>query len=166
VMHSWSKLTNPTVARLLLAVAPLVSAAAPAECPVTVASSSPVELRAGKDSSWYGGDALAVLLPIHGKWIGSPQLRFGGKLWLWRRGYDATSELRPDLVIDGLRLDPGKRPERLYIKEATNGMGKDWNAMLVGLEFPSAGCWQLTATYTHVEIKHELTFVLNVSMNK
>ena len=106
-----------------------------------------------------------MLLPIDGKWIGSPQGRFGGKLWLWRRGYDATSELRPDLVIDGLKLDPGKPPERLSINNATNGTGKDWEAMLVGLEFPSAGCWQLTATYTHVDIKHELTFVLNVSMN-
>jgi hypothetical protein len=152
----------PQLRMLLITVASFASTAALPDCLVTSPSSSPVALRGGKGAVWYGSDALAVLLPSDGKWKGSPRNTYGGKLWLWRRGYEATFELRPALIIEGVKLDAGNEPGRVHIDNATNGMGDGWSAMLVGLEFPSSGCWQVTATYTHIGIRHELTFVLEV----
>ncbi|MEX0943249.1 MAG: hypothetical protein WD002_11980 [Pseudomonadales bacterium] len=50
----------------------------------------------------------------------------------------------------------------IVIREATNGSnGSDnyrWDAMLVGMQFHSAGCWQVTGQYEG----HELDVVLKV----
>jgi hypothetical protein len=149
---------------LLFLVASVSAAtAALAECPVTLRSSSPVDVPFWKAEGWYGNDALAVLLPSDGKWKGmGPRHNYGDKLWLWRRGYDAMSEIRPDLILEGVRLDGGDDSERVYIDHATSGFGEGWSAMLVGLEFPSAGCWEVSARYTYVGITHNITFVVDV----
>jgi len=34
--------------------------------------------------------------------------------------------------------------------------------MLVGMEFPSAGCWKVTAKYVSAGITQDLTFVVDV----
>jgi len=50
----------------------------------------------------------------------------------------------------------------MQIDAATNAFGEGWSRMLVGMEFPSAGCWQVTAKYVYAGITHDLTFVLDV----
>jgi hypothetical protein len=147
---------------LFVVVSVFTATAALSECPVTLPSSSPVH-PFGEGEGWYGSDALAVRLPSDGKWKGmGPRHNYGDKLWLWRRGYDVMAEIRPDLVLEGARLDGGDPAQRVYINHATSGYGEGWSAMLMGLEFPSAGCWEVTARYTHVEITHDLTFVVEV----
>ena len=115
---------------------------------------------------WYGSDALAVLILSDGSWTSKDQGRnYDDKFWLWRRGYDATTELTPDLVITGVKLDDDELAQSIHIDNATNasnGRDKASHRMLMGMEFPSAGCWKLTATYKHVDIVHERTFVLMV----
>ena len=72
-----------------------------------------------------------------------PSRNFADKFWVWRRGYDARSENRPALTFAGVKLNAGDPPERMHIDEATNAFGPGWSKMLVGMEFPSAGCWQV-----------------------
>jgi hypothetical protein len=147
----------------VLALSPL---AALADCPVTLPSSSPVDvpgMRSGGTYAWYGSEALAVLLPAHGRWKGmGPARNFRDKFWIWRRGYEATGEERPALTITGVKLHDGEETERLRIDRATNAFGKGWASMLVGMEYPSAGCWRVTVTYVYVGITHELEFVVDV----
>jgi len=61
-----------------------------------------------------------------------------------------------------VKLDDGAKRQRMQIDGATNAFGPGWSQMLAGMEFPNAGCWQVTAKYSYVGITQELTFVLDV----
>lgn len=86
---------------------------------------------------------------------------FRDKFWIWRRGYDPGVEARPDLLLSGVKLHDGM-PQRLENRSATNAYGAGWSSMLTLMEFPSAGCWQVTATYVHAGDRQELTFIVDV----
>jgi hypothetical protein len=143
-----------------------ISGVAVGDCPVTLPSSSPVlipELTSDGSFAWYGSEALAIRLPADGRWKGmGPSHNFRDKFWIWRRGYEAKSELQPALTFAGVKLDDGDTPERMKIDQATNAFGPGWSEMLVGMEFPSAGCWQVTAKYVYAGITYDLTFVVDV----
>jgi len=81
------KQLSPSFAVLALAIIPC---AALGDCPVTLPSSSPVNVpkSASSDSfAWYGSEALAVRLPANGKW----------RAWAWpkllRQVLDLASRL-------------------------------------------------------------------------
>ena len=137
-----------------------------AACPVTLPSGSPVDVPNSPANSfyhWFGSDALAVSLKSDGVWLGmGPTHRYRDKLWFWRRGYSADAEPVPALTLKGVKLHPGGDPHEFSIDRATNAFGQGWSQMLVGMEFPSAGCWQVTATYISVGVEQELTFVVDV----
>jgi hypothetical protein len=153
----------------LLLVA-FVSAGSPCiafgECAVTLPSSSPVEvpgMEASTTHAWYGSEALAVRIPVDGRWKGmGPSRNFFDKFWVWRRGYSPKAEPVPALTLGGMKLNVGDHPPRMQIDEATNAFGPGWSSMLTGMEFPSAGCWQVTAKYVYAGITHDLTFVVDV----
>ncbi len=85
------------------------------------------------------------------------------KFWIWRRGYDATSEPRPALTFTGMKLGDADKPQLMKIDRATNAMfGPGRDQMLVGMEFPSAGCWRVTANYRYAGITQDLTFIVEV----
>jgi hypothetical protein len=140
--------------------------AALGDCPVTLPSSSPVVVPdSGSNSShaWYGSEVLAVLIPKDGRWKGmGPSHHFFDKLWVWRRGYSPRVELNPALTLAGIKLNDGNNPQRMHVDEATNAFGPGWASMLTGMEFPSAGCWEVTANYVFEGITHRLTFVVDV----
>ncbi len=113
--------------------------------------------------AWFGSEALAVLIPGDGRWRGmGPSRNFFDKFWVWRRGYSPKAEPVPALTLAGVKLDAGDQPQRMQVDEATNAFGPGWTSMLTGMEFPSAGCWQVTAKYVYIGIIQELTFVLDV----
>ncbi|HEV7606315.1 MAG TPA: hypothetical protein VGO61_03220 [Steroidobacteraceae bacterium] len=92
-----------------------------------------------------------------------PSHNFRDKFWIWRRGYEATSEPRPALTFAGMKPGNHDKPRRLNVDRATNaafGPGKD--QMLIGMEFPSAGCWRVTVQYMYAGITQELTFIVDV----
>ena len=133
----------------------------PQSCPVTNPTALKADVPFEPDQSsgrvWYGSDALAVLLPADGRWMGlGPGLRYGDKLWMWRRGYDAKAEPKPNLVIDAHPF--GMSAPHVRIENATSAYRENWNRMLVSLEFPMAGCWEVTAIYEGRALK----FVLEV----
>lgn len=63
-----------------------------------------------------------------------------------RAGYDAHEDPNPGLTISAVRLD-GLAPP-MEIENATNARGNGWDAMLVGMEFPTEGCWEILGTYS------------------
>jgi hypothetical protein len=153
---------NPAVraAACAAAWAPLAAAA---ECPVTLPSVSPVVVPGvvPEGTFWYGSEALAVRLSSDGIWRGmGPAHNYGDKLWFWRRSYSPELEPVPALSLKGVKLDDAA--STLHIDRATNAFGPGWSSMLVGMEFPSSGCWKITATYTNFGITEDIDFIVDV----
>jgi hypothetical protein len=108
---------------------------------------------------WYGSEALAVSLNRSGTWQGmGPSHNYRNKLFWWRKGYSGVTEQRPELVVSGRRLDGEAPPAN--VSRATNAHHKDFGgwAMLVMVEFPASGCWEVTGAYQG----QTLTFVVDV----
>jgi hypothetical protein len=109
---------------------------------------------------WYGTEALWTSLSFDGKWTiqGNPLVPKGytTKLVFWRRGFDWHKELEPKLIITGKRLD-GDSPSiaEAHASAVLFGTG---DAMMTGIDIPSAGCWELTAHYGG----HTLSFIVLV----
>ncbi len=92
----------------------------------------------------YGSNALWTYLPLDGSWTALPTTSdgyLGQKIFLWSTNYDVSTEPFPALTITGKRLDGDAPP--LEVDRATNAYGQ----MLVGVNFPTSGCWQITSTY-------------------
>lgn len=98
-------------------------------------------------NAWYGSAFLYTALPLDGLvWRGleSTELGLDKKTFWLRRGYSSGQEPRPEIYVTGSRLDG---PGRLGFGPGTNAGTEFGAAMLVGIEFPEAGCWRLTAHY-------------------
>jgi hypothetical protein len=119
-------------------------------CPTTVAPSRSFAEPSPSSASrfWYGSEALAVLLKQGGTWQGmGPKHNYRDKLFWWRQGYVGATEPRPELIVSGRKLDGEAPPAN--VSRATNAYHKDFGgwAMLVMVEFPESGCWELTGQY-------------------
>ena len=128
---------------LLLLVTSLLGA--PLEsCPVTPAPEasfvppSPQPERAPYGASWYGTERLWTMLPRSGV------LGRRNKVFWWSTDWDSRHDHRPELTVTARRVDG--QPVRA--SRATNAHAADiGHAMLVGLTFPAAGCWEVTGEY-------------------
>lgn len=108
-------------------------------------------------SRWVGSKALAARVPDRGYWFGmGSKSQFGDKWWWWREGYSARTENNPALTITGRRIDGGE--EVLEQPFVTNAMGPGWDMILVLMQFPAAGCWEINASYQ----SESLRFVFEV----
>lgn len=136
-------------------------------CPVTVPQVPAFEppppydsLNSFVDHFWYGSNALWTILPKNGTWDSLPHNPTGytqKTLW-WREGYVWDQEPEPNLVVTGERLDESAPPMVAY--KATNAYASDIeSAMLVGVDFPTPGCWKITGKYNNIE----LSFVIWVA---
>jgi hypothetical protein len=96
---------------------------------------------------WYGTDELWTWLRADGTWpMAHDRHGLFDKSFWWRQGYDWTTETTPRLRVTGRRLD-GPAPT-FTSSPATNGFEPSMGAfMLVGLELPTGGCWELTGHY-------------------
>jgi hypothetical protein len=135
------------------------SAEVPGTCPVTVRQEPPFAPPAlyppeappppypleppNEGTFWYGTEGLWTAVPDSGHW---PQLLRGEKVFWWSAGYDWQAEPEPDLEVDGRRLD-GEAPA-LVSSRATNAFHPSFgSAMLVMVEVPTPGCWEITGHY-------------------
>jgi hypothetical protein len=142
----------------------------PETCPVTKSYETsqflpppPYPTKAGDGRFWFGTDRLWTNLPENGILRGLPDdmtsahPTISEKLFWWRQGYDARVEARPKLRVAGKRLDSAApRPE---VSPTTNAFTQHTAAMLVGIGFPTVGCWQVTGRYED----DELTFIIWVA---
>ncbi len=166
-------LTNPTSIALVETSAPnpsvtekALSHDPPASCPVTTPQDpvfvppSPYDSLGFEGVFWYGSNSLWTALPNDGVWWGLPHNPSGytQKLFWWREGYVWTEEPEPDLIVTGERLDAPAPP--LVSSKGTNAYAADiGSAMLVGVDFPTLGCWKITGKYADAD----LSFVIWVA---
>lgn len=136
-----------------------VSPGTRATCPVTAPSDvpftppEPYPLQAAGDYFWYGTESLWTALPQDGAWSALPHDAEGysQKVLWWHAGYSPTEEPEPKLLVTGRRLDAPA--PTLIVSEPTNAMSEEiLSAMLVGVTFPTAGCWEITGRYTGAEL--------------
>jgi len=140
--------------------------ACPVTQPMTPAYLPPTPYPAPPDDYfWHGSDALWTGLPNDSIWRGLPRNADGysQKFFVWRVGYDPAAEPQPPLTVSGRRLD-GDAPSLTGHVPATHAFGPDiHSAMVTGITFPTAGCWEVTATYTADEGNSaSLTFVVEI----
>ena len=138
----------------------------PDTCPVTpppdppFTPPPPYPQTAGEGYSWYGTDSLWMAVPKDGVWSALPHNPEGytQKVFWWSKGYSLKDELEPQLSVAGRRLDAPAPP--LNVSRATNASAGDiGTAMLVGVDFPMLGCWEIMGIYKG----HELSFVVWVA---
>lgn len=132
----------------------------PASCPITVAQDpaftapTPYSPDSPFESNfWFGSKALWTDLPKNGIWSALPHNPEGytQKVFWWREGYIWNKEPEPELTVSGERLDASAPP--LIVSRATNAYADDiGSAMLVGVDFPTLGCWKITGKYAEAEL--------------
>ncbi|HET6593993.1 MAG TPA: hypothetical protein VFG81_00115 [Anaerolineales bacterium] len=131
----------------------------PPTCPVTVPQNplfvppAPYDSLGFEGSFWYGSNSLWTAIPRDGVWWGLPAHASGysQKVFWWREGYDWAEEPEPDLIVTGERLDAPAPP--VVVSKGTNAYAGDiGSAMLVGVDFPTLGCWKLTGNYRDAEL--------------
>jgi hypothetical protein len=109
---------------------------------------------------WYGTADLWTLLETDGIWSGFPDSDAGyiqNKVFWWSERFNIKKETKPKLTITGKRLDAPA--PALMEADATNALADFGPAMLIGVNFPTLGCWELTGHYKD----HDLSFVVWVA---
>jgi hypothetical protein len=146
----------------------LSHAAPPPTCAVTEAP-SPVFIPPPPYASWRlengtffsGSDDFWTILPSNGVWETQHDHATydRGKIAWFSKGYWWLSRTEEDLVVDAWRLDG--LGESVRVNGATNAFVRDIqvSAMLNSIEFPSTGCWEVSAHWH----SHELNFVVWVT---
>ena len=144
---------SPTPTR---AICPVTSPPPVAMTPPPTAGVGPnptLIFRAGQGSFLFGNDALIVLLPNDGTFHPSDAVRGlpgGIKLGWWRTAHG-------DLTITTRRLDA---VSTTLPADVPAGYG-DVGFQATGVNFPAAGCWQITGSVGG----KTLEFVVNVAPN-
>lgn len=100
-------------------------------------------------SDWFGSAALWTMINYDGEiWKQSslPHNPEGltQKTYWWSAAWPAGAEPEPAITVVGTRLDG---PGTFTYSPGTNASADFGTAMLVGIDFPSPGCWQLTGRY-------------------
>jgi hypothetical protein len=116
-------------------------------CPRSVGSTAP--------GSWYGSESLAVLLPAGGVWpTTAPGALIAVKVFWRSAGFRPGMESKLAVTLkpfNGVEADA-------VVLRATNAYAESlggWT-MLTGIDFPKAGCWEITGRY----LGQELSFVV------
>lgn len=119
---------------------------APESCPVTLppdpsfVPSPPQPSKAPFCAAWYGTQDLWTVVRPGG------ELGRNNKMFFWSDQWDWRHDWRPELTVTARRLD-GDAPEP-RVSRATNAHGGDiGHSMLIGLEIPTSGCWEVTGEY-------------------
>lgn len=104
---------------------------------------------------WYGTSALWTMLDPEGEvWSGIPQVHggmIGEKTIWWSDLYNGTND-RP-ITVTGRQLDGSASFEG--VGPGGGGFREDIGSfMMVGIEIPAAGCWELTTRYGDAELSY------------
>ena len=141
------------------AQAEVVSSTPPKDCPITLPTEplftppAPYSDLGWDGYFWYGSNSLWVAAPQNGVWWGLPHNPSGytQKIPWWREGYSWNEEPEPPLIVTGERLDAKAPP--LNASTANGSYAEDMgSAMMMGVDFPTLGCWKITGKYQDAEL--------------
>ena len=138
----------------------------PADCPITVPQDPPFvppppyDKLGFEGEFWYGSNSLWTAIRQNGIWEALPHNPAGytQKVFWWREGYSISEEPEPALTVTAERLD-GQAPPVRGSKATNASAGDIGSAMLVGVDLPTLGCWEITGEYGG----SELSFVVWVA---
>ena len=99
---------------------------------------------------WFGAPEFWTQLPVN-RPLGRRE-----KVFWWSQGYDGSVEHRPNLAVS-IKPFGGGVASFVDVGPTNAFFGRAWS-MLTMLEFPSAGCWEVTGSYRG----RSLTFVTAV----
>jgi hypothetical protein len=109
---------------------------------------APAKPPAHYGSDWFGSPELWTMLERDGEtWSGLPRSNgfYGQKTFWWSVNWPFNEELEPRITVSGRRLDG---PGRFFSEgPGTNAHANFGAAMLIGVGFPTTGCWEITARY-------------------
>lgn len=134
----------------------------PASCPVTIPGTdgfvpsvdAPDPLPDLYDAVWYGTPQLWTMINPNGA-IDDHTWLAGDKTFWWSKDFD---EVEPDITITGRHLS-GSAPTVTFGGPGTNGYHPTLgHFMLVGVQLPEPGCWELTAEYKGASLSYVLWF--------
>lgn len=124
-------------------------------CPRTMAG-SPLS------DHWYGSDSFAVQLPAEGAWpTTAPDHLIAVKL-IWRSaGFRPGMESTLAVTVKPLN---GTQPTAVVLG-TTNAKHESFGgwAMMTGIDFPDAGCWEITGRYLGQELRFVVETVQRAS---
>jgi hypothetical protein len=134
----------------------------PDNCPVTLPSeprfSPPAPHKDYKPDSgafWHGSNALFVGLDSTGRWRGIKDAHgTRNKLFWYRKDAKWIDEYPYQLTVTAKRLDAAG--PMLTVPRVTNAIMGKIEALLVMLQLPQRGCWEVTGNYK----SDYLTFVV------
>jgi hypothetical protein len=99
--------------------------------------------------AWFGTPQLWTMLELDGEVWDAANASFpvGIKMFWWSSNWAGMrEEQEPAITVVATRLDgPGTVTTDHATNAAADSLGGE--AMLAGIEFPTPGCWQLTAQY-------------------
>ena len=124
------------------------------ECPVSTVSADTAvkDWEVTAKYAWYGSEDLAAWIPKHGHWNGMGlQQNYRNKFWWWQKDFDTRKGGKPALTVSANRLDAYAEP--VFIDDATAGYNVTLNAILVFMEFPALGCWEVIGDYQGQQLK-------------
>lgn len=122
--------------------------------PVFVAPSPyPAAAPALYESEWFGSEALWTMLDRDGEMWSAGAIHVGVKTFWWSLDWSGTrDEPEPAITVVGTRLDG---QGSFSSGPGTNAAREDFGeAMLVGVQIPTAGCWQITANYREATLSY------------
>jgi hypothetical protein len=122
------------------------------QCPI----SYPTEKLLGPDypasGNWFGSEELAVMLPHYGIWSVTKEDHLIAIKLFWRSaGFEPGMEKGLEVSVRSVN-DP---EQTAVVTRPTNAHAPDlggW-AMLVGIDFPGTGCWEITGTYDEQSLR-------------
>jgi hypothetical protein len=79
-----------------------------------------------------------------------------GQKWIWwSDASSGTVEPMSPITVTGRQLDGSASLEAMAGGSGNTGFREDIGSfMMVGIEIPAAGCWELTARYGDVELSY------------
>lgn len=126
---------------------------------------SPGFHRPTKGEFWYGSDQLWILLGNDGTWSEQAPPDCDGfctKLTYWSEDFDWRREPHPKLSVTAHRLDHEAPLVMASRAKAVFVTGPLPAAMMVGIDVPASGCWEITAKYRG----QKLSFVRSVRLDR
>ena len=139
-------------------------AVADENCPRTIGANNVFSEPWPQAETWFGSEALAVMLPRNGIWPTTvPGHLIAIKLFWYSKEFQAVAEQRfaggSHLGFEARirRLDSGPSDAEISGPNwaGLGGLGDNWT-ILTGIDFPSPGCWEITGEYRD----QSLTFVV------